>query len=95
MTAYGHATIYNEAGIHCRPSSHIIKTVQGYSGRMRVRHTENGECDLSSMLDVMMMALTCGSEVEIEVEGPDEESQMAKVIELFETHYDFPDAADR
>lgn len=94
MTANGHATIHNGAGIHCRPSSHIIKNVQGYPGRIKVLHAENGECDLSSMLDLMMMALTCGSEVEIEVEGPDEESQMAKVVELFETHYDFPDGGN-
>jgi phosphotransferase system HPr (HPr) family protein len=94
MTVHGHATIGNEAGIHCRPSSHIIKTVQDYPGRIKIQHEENGECDLTSMLDLMMMALTCGSEIDIDVEGPDEEAQLAKVIELFETIYDFPNAGE-
>lgn len=94
MTAYGKATIFNEAGIHCRPSSHIIKTTQDYPGEIRLIHAENGKCTLGSMLDLMMMALTCGTEVQIEVEGPDEKAQLAKVIELFETEYDFPNSGE-
>ena len=82
----------NEAGIHCRPSTHIIKTTQGYPGRIRVVHAQNGECNLSSMLDLMMLGLTCGSEVDIEVEGPDEADKLAEVKTLFEKIYDFPNA---
>lgn len=92
MTAKGHAKILNEAGIHCRPSTHIIKTMQGYSGRIRVIHAQNGECDLSSMLDLMMLGLTCGSEVDIEVDGPDEADKLTEVAGLFEKIYDFPNA---
>lgn len=94
MTAQGTATVKNEAGIHCRPSTHIIKTLQGYEGRIRVAHAENGESDLSSMLDLMMMGLTCGSTVEVEVEGPDEDAKLKEVVELFEHIYDFPDAGE-
>jgi len=89
MVARGTATIHNEAGIHCRPSTHILKTVQGYPGRMKVSCSE-GESDLSSMLGLMMLSLTCGSVVEVEVEGPDEEAHLQKLIELLETEYDFP-----
>lgn len=92
MTVKGKATVKNEAGIHCRPSTHIIKSVQDYPGRIRVVHPLNGECNLTSMLDLMIMGLTCGSSVEIEVEGPEEERQLAKIVELFEHVYDFPDA---
>jgi len=92
MVAKGKAKVYNEAGIHCRPSTHIIKTVQDYPGRMRLIHPGEGECELRSMLDLMMLGLVCGTEVEIEVEGPDEEAQLRKLIELVETQYDFPDA---
>lgn len=82
----------NEAGIHCRPSTHIIKTLQGYPGRIRVLHAQNGECDLTSMLDLMMLGLTCGSEVDIEVEGPDEAAKLVEVVGMFEKVYDFPNA---
>jgi phosphotransferase system HPr (HPr) family protein len=89
MVARGSATIHNEAGIHCRPSTHILKAVQGYPGRMRVSCKE-GDSDLTSMLGLMMLSLTCGTQVEVEVEGPDEEAQLRKLIELLETEYDFP-----
>jgi phosphotransferase system HPr (HPr) family protein len=95
MVAKGKATIQNEAGIHCRPSSFIIKSVQDYPGKIRVAHEENGECDLRSMLDLMMMGLTCGSSVELEVEGPQEEAQLQSVTDLFEKIYDFPNAGDK
>lgn len=66
--------------------------MQGYAGRIQVVHPQNGACDLTSMLDLMILGLTCGSEVEIEVEGPDEEATLAEVVGLFEKVYDFPNA---
>lgn len=89
MAVSGKATIHNEAGIHCRPSTHIIKSVKDYPGTFRVWCAE-GESDLRSMLSLMMLSLTCGTEVEIEVDGPDEEARLAELITLFETEYDFP-----
>lgn len=89
MVAKGHATIRNEAGIHCRPSTHIIKEVKDYDGRMKVSCTE-GESDLRSMLTLMMLGLTEGTAVDLEVEGPDEDAQLEKLIGLFEFEYDFP-----
>ena len=89
MPATGHATIRNEAGIHCRPSTHIIKNVEGYEGVMSVR-AESGESDLRSMLSLMMLGLTQGTPVEVEVAGPDEQEQLAKIIGMLEFEYDFP-----
>jgi phosphotransferase system HPr (HPr) family protein len=89
MVAKGKAHIYNEAGIHCRPSTHIIKTVKDYPGVMKVS-VPDGDCDLRSMLGLMMLSLTFGSDVELEVEGPDEDAQLQTLIDLFETEYDFP-----
>lgn len=90
MVAKGRAVIRNEAGIHCRPSAHIIKSVQDYSGRMRVATGRDGEADCTSMMGLMMLGMTCGTEVLVEVEGPEEEAQLAKLVELLEYEYDFP-----
>lgn len=89
MSIQGTATIQNEAGIHCRPSAHIVKTVAGYPGAMRVWHGE-GEADLRSVLGLMMMGMTCGTEVNLEVSGPGEAEQFEVVKGLLETVYDFP-----
>lgn len=90
MVAKAKARVRNEAGIHCRPSAHIVKQLAGYSGSMRVIHGEEGESDLRSMLSLMMLALTHETEVEVEVEGPNEETQLQKIVELLEYEYDFP-----
>ena len=37
-----------------------------------------------------MLALTFDTKVEVEVNGPDEEAQLAKIIELLEYEYDYP-----
>lgn len=89
MVAHGRAKIKNEAGIHCRPSAHIVKEVKGYRGEITVSH-EGEESDLRSMLSLMMLALVQGAEVDVTVDGPKEEAQLRKVIDLLEYEYDFP-----
>ncbi len=90
MVAKANAVVRNEAGIHCRPSAHIVKQVAPYPGKITVTGPMDASSDLRSMLSLMMLALTCGTPVRIEVEGPDEAAQAAKLVELFEFHYDFP-----
>lgn len=92
MTAHATATIKNEAGIHCRPSTHIVKSIQKCPAEVRIVKPGEGESDLTSMLSLMMLGLTCGTEVQVEVTGPEEEDWCRRVVELLETEYDFPDA---
>jgi phosphocarrier protein HPr len=89
MSATGKATIRNEAGIHCRPSAFIVKELKDYPGTMRIWNGD-GESDVRSMLGLMMMAMTCGSDVSVEVSGPDESAQLQKLTALLEKIYDFP-----
>ena len=83
------AVVQNEAGIHCRPSAVLIKEGSAYSGKILVT-AETGSCNLTSALDLIILGLECGVEVTIQVEGPDEEAYCRKLVELFETHFDFP-----
>lgn len=84
------ATIRNEAGIHCRPSTHIVKTVRDYDGKMNVTNSDGETSDLCSMLSLMILALGHGSVVTLEVDGPQEEEQLQVLVDLFEFEYDFP-----
>lgn len=83
------ATIQNSAGIHCRPSACIVKALSGYPGQITVT-SPAGECDPRSIMELIGLGLGAGSTILIRVEGPDEEEQCARLVELFETHYDFP-----
>lgn len=83
------ATIQNEQGIHCRPTARIIQEAQRFKGEMRVTG-EYGECDLRSAMGLLMLSLGKGSAIRIQVDGPGEQKFCAKLVELFEFHFDFP-----
>ena len=83
------AIIRNSAGIHCRPSACIVKATAAYPGQITVV-ADAGECDPRSIMALIALGLDQGTTISIRVEGPDEEDQCRRIVELFETHYDFP-----
>ncbi len=82
------ATIQNEHGIHCRPSTAIIKSVDGYRGKILVTG-ERGSTKLKSVLELMSLELFPGARVSIRVTGPREKKVCRDLVALFETHFDF------
>ncbi len=84
------ATITNEYGIHCRPSAVIAKEAQGYPGTIEVRSASNRRADAKSLLTLVGLGARCGDTLTISVSGPDEETMCAKMVDLFETGFDFP-----
>jgi phosphotransferase system HPr (HPr) family protein len=83
------AIIQNEAGIHCRPSAILVKEGISYSGEILIT-AESGTCTLTSALELIMLGLESRTEITVQVTGPDEETFCSKLVELFETHFDFP-----
>ena len=83
------AIIANAQGIHCRPSALIVKEFQGYPGRIRITNG-NGACDVSSVMQLLSLEMHQGSKVKIEVEGGAEAVTADRLVELLQTHFDFP-----
>ncbi len=83
------ATIQNEHGIHCRPSTVIVKYIADYEGAIEVEGVK-GRTNLRSVLELMSLELFPGSEVTVRVSGPEEEQVCNDLVALFETHFDFP-----
>lgn len=81
--------IKNEAGIHCRPSAILVKEGSSYPGEILVT-APSGTCDLKSALECIMLGMEQGTEITIQVTGPDEEAYAQKLADLFQTHFDFP-----
>jgi len=82
-------TIRNEAGIHCRPSSVIVKTAVGYPGTIRIQ-SKAGVADCRSIMGLLCLAMEKGTQITISVSGQDEERMSQELVELFETEFDFP-----
>ena len=85
-------TIRNQAGIHCRPSSVILNTVNAeFSCHTFVLTNSRGDsCELNSIMALLTLCLACGETATLTVEGPDEERAADRIAELLETEYDFP-----
>lgn len=86
------AVIHNEAGIHCRPTAVLTQAAATVDSVITVI-SPNGSCELGSALELMMLGIECGTEITIQANGPDEEVAAEKFRALFETNFDFPDAA--
>ena len=83
------ATIANAQGIHCRPSALIVKEFMGCPGTIRITNG-NGSCDVSSVMQLLSLEMHQGSKVKIEVMGGNEAATADRLVELFQTHFDFP-----
>lgn len=72
-------TIINKLGLHARASAKFVSTASRFQSRIDVTKddkTVNGK----SIMGVMMLAANKGSQLELQIEGPDE-SELEKAIE--------------
>jgi len=83
------ATIKNSAGIHLRPSGLIMKAIEQYDGKVRLTNGRS-QTEVDSIMSIIALGLCEGDSVSIEVEGPNEAEKAEELVELFETHFDFP-----
>jgi phosphocarrier protein len=83
------AVVRNHQGIHCRPSAVIVKAAEAYGGKILVR-SANGEADCRSIMGLLCLGLEEGAEVTVSANGPEEQAMCMKLVELFETRFDFP-----
>jgi phosphocarrier protein len=68
-------SISNKLGLHARASAKLTKLAGGFASEVFL--SRNGRrVNAKSIMGVMMLAAGLGSEIEIEVDGPDEQLAM-------------------
>ena len=73
--------ISNKLGLHARASAKLTKLAGGF--RSEIFMSRNGRrVNAKSIMGVMMLAAGMGAEVEIEVEGDDEQAATAALLTL-------------
>lgn len=84
--------IHNTAGIHCRPSGVILRTIQQeFPLHTFTVVTSSGDrAELDSILALISLGLCKGDEATLSVEGPDEDKALERIGDLFEYDFDFP-----
>jgi phosphocarrier protein len=74
-------TISNRLGLHARASAKLTKLASGFASEVHL--ARNGRrVNAKSIMGVMMLAAGMGSEVELEVDGPDEQAAAKAIVEL-------------
>ena len=74
-------TIVNKKGLHARAAAAFAKTVGRYKAEVRVRRGEHIVSGLSIM-GLMMLAASPGTEIEIAATGADAEDAVAALEQL-------------
>jgi phosphocarrier protein len=73
--------ISNKLGLHARASAKLTKLAGSF--RSEIFLSRNGRrVNAKSIMGVMMLAAGLGSEIEIEVDGPDEQAAMTALRAL-------------
>ena len=77
-------TIKNPQGLHMRPAGVFAKGVAKYQSNVNLifnGKSTNGK----SLLNIIGACIKCGSEIEIQCGGPDEEEALQAAVDLIES----------
>ena len=80
-------TIINKLGLHARASAKFVSTAARFQSRIDVikgSQTINGK----SIMGVMMLAASKGSEITLEIDGPDEMEMEQALVNLINNRFD-------
>ena len=81
--------IQNTLGLHARPAMAFVDAASGFGCDVRVRRTDNAEVvDGKSIMQMLLLAATQGTELEISCEGADAERALAALLRLVESKFD-------
>lgn len=80
------ATVVNKLGLHARPSAMLVTTASKFEAE--VYFTKNGlRVNGKSIMGVMTLAAEKGSELLIEVDGPDEQLALEAIVKVIENGF--------
>ncbi|MCG8572166.1 MAG: HPr family phosphocarrier protein [Spirochaetes bacterium] len=84
----GTAVVQNDKGIHARPSSIISLESQKYQSDITLHH-DGKTASSKDVLQIIILELFQGIEVEIVAEGEDEKEAFEAIKTLIEKTYEF------
>jgi phosphocarrier protein len=79
-------TIINRLGLHARAASKLVACASRFEADIRVAKDGNW-VDGKSIMSVMMLAAGQGSELELEIDGRDEDAAFAAIEELVNDYF--------
>ena len=78
--------VANKLGLHARPAAMLVTAAAQFESEVFL--TKDGlRVNGKSIMGVMMLAAEKGSELTIEVNGPDEESALEEIVRVIESGF--------
>lgn len=79
--------IKNKLGLHARPASLFVQTTSKFKSSIKVFKDEH-EVDGKSIMGLMMLAAGLGTELELLIDGIDENELISAIENLIEKKFD-------
>ena len=71
-------------GLHARAAAKLVRLTATFRSKVVLRRSEGGpDVDAKSILSVLMLAATAGTELEARVDGIDEQAAMLAIEKMF------------
>ena len=81
----GKVNIVNQLGLHARAAAQLVHLANGFKSSIKLQRNDNkGVADAKSILSVLTLAATIGTELLIFTEGIDEAPAMAAIRGMIE-----------
>jgi phosphocarrier protein HPr len=80
-------TIVNKLGLHARPAMTFVDLASTFQSEVTVRRADQ-EVDGKSIMHMMMLAATKGTELTVTAVGPDAEQACAALKKLVDSGFD-------
>ena len=79
-------TIANRLGLHARAAAQVVRIASAYESEIKVARGDK-EVDGKSIMGLMMLAASQGTEIEIRTEGVDAEDALEALRKLISTRF--------
>ncbi len=80
-------SVINKLGLHARASVKLINLACKFQSDIRLEF-KGREVNAKSILGIMALGATQGTQVELKVSGPDEKLAVEKITELFSQRFE-------
>jgi len=80
--------VENELGLHARAAASLVKLTARFASDIKLsKCSSNQRVDGKSILGILLLAAAKGTELEVSVDGIDEEVAMNGIINLFKDRF--------
>jgi phosphotransferase system HPr (HPr) family protein len=79
--------VRNPSGLHARPAALFVRTAGQFGAKVSVSNPDAGKgpVDAKSILSVLTLGVSSGTEIEVSADGDDAEAAIAAIREAVET----------